>query len=161
MIQIIAGKKGKGKTKQLLDKVNSEVKTAHGSIVYLDKSSKHMYELNNKVRLIDTSEFGLSSSDAFIGFVCGIISQDHDLEQMYLDSFLKIAKLEDTDISDTITRLDAIGDKYHITFVLSISLDEAELPENAGKSRTIALTFCFSLFLLSLYLRPDESGHKY
>ena len=125
--------------KQLLDKVNSEVKTAHGSIVYLDKSSKHMYELNNKVRLIDTSEFGLSSSDAFIGFVCGIISQDHDLEQMYLDSFLKIAKLEDTDISDTITRLDAIGDKYHITFVLSISLDEAELPENAKEKVIVSL----------------------
>ena len=139
MIQIIAGKKGKGKTKQLLDKVNSEVKTAHGSIVYLDKSSKHMQELNNKVRLCDTSEFGLSSSDACIGFVCGIISQDHDLEQMYLDSFLKIAKLEDTDISDTITRLDAIGDKYHITFVLSISLDEAELPENAKEKVIVSL----------------------
>ena len=63
MIQIIAGKKGKGKTKHLLDKVNAEVKEVHGNIVYLDKSSKHMYELNNKVRLIDTSEFGLSSSD--------------------------------------------------------------------------------------------------
>mgnify|MGYP001042219292 CR=1 FL=1 len=84
MIQIIAGKKGKGKTKHLLDKVNAEVKEVHGNIVYLDKSSKHMYELNNKVRLIDTSEFGLSSSDGFIGFICGIISQDHDLEQMYL-----------------------------------------------------------------------------
>ena len=54
MIQIIAGKKGKGKTKHLLDKVNAEVKEVHGNIVYLDKSSKHMYELNNKVRLIDT-----------------------------------------------------------------------------------------------------------
>ena len=136
MIQIIAGKKGKGKTKHLLDKVNSEVKTAHGNIVYLDKSSKHMYELNNKVRLIDTSEFALTSSDAFIGFICGILSQDHDLEQMYLDSFLKIARLEDTDISETINQLDAIGEKYHITFVLSVSLDEAELPENA-KSKVI------------------------
>lgn len=76
MIQIIAGKKGKGKTKHLLDKVNAEVKEVHGNIVYLDKSSKHMYELNNKVRLIDTSEFGLSSSDGFIGFICGIISQN-------------------------------------------------------------------------------------
>ena len=136
MIQIIAGKKGKGKTKQLLDKVNSEVKTVHGNIVYLDKSSKHMYELNNRVRLIDTSEFALSSSDAFIGFVSGIISQDHDLEQMYLDSLLKIAKLEDHDISDTISCLEKLGEKYHITFVLSISLDEADLPENA-KSKVI------------------------
>ena len=139
MIQIIAGKKGKGKTKQLLDKVNSEIKSAHGNIVYLDKSSKHMYELNNKVRLIDTSEFELSNSDAFIGFICGIISQDHDLEQMYLDSFLKIAKLEDSDIKETIDKLDLIGNKYGVTFVLSVSLDEHELPENARSKVIISL----------------------
>ena len=57
MVQLIVGKKGKGKTKQLLDKVNTEVKEVSGNIVYLDKSAKHMYELNNKVRLIDVSEF--------------------------------------------------------------------------------------------------------
>ena len=57
MVQLIVGKKGKGKTKQLLDKVNSEVKDISGSIVYLDKSTKHMYELNNKVRLIDVSRY--------------------------------------------------------------------------------------------------------
>ena len=65
MIQIIAGNKGKGKTKYLLDKVNTEIKSVHGNIVYLDKSSQHMYELNNKVRLINTSEFILCNSDAF------------------------------------------------------------------------------------------------
>ena len=56
MVQLIVGKKGKGKTKQLLDKVNSEIKEISGNIVYLDKSTKHMYELNNKVRLIDVSQ---------------------------------------------------------------------------------------------------------
>ena len=94
MVQLIVGKKGKGKTKQLLDKVNEEIKTANGSIVYIDKSSKHMYELNNNIRLIDASTYPLKNSDEFIGFICGIISQDHDIEQMYLDSFLKVAKLE-------------------------------------------------------------------
>ena len=74
MIQIIAGEKGKGKTKQLLDKVNTEIKTAHGSIVYLDKNAKHMYELNNKIRLIDTSAFPIGNSSHFIGF--RRISQD-------------------------------------------------------------------------------------
>ena len=57
MVELIVGKKGKGKTKVLLDKVNGAVKDANGSIVYLDKSTKHMYELNNKVRLIDVSGF--------------------------------------------------------------------------------------------------------
>lgn len=139
MIQIIAGKKGKGKTKQLLDKVNAEIKSVHGNIVYLDKSPKHMYELNNRVRLIDTSEYQLSSSEAFIGFLCGIISQDHDLEQMYLDSFLKIAKLEGCDISSTLEELEQIGERYHITFVLSVSLDKEELPEFAQSKVIISL----------------------
>ena len=136
MVQIIAGRKGKGKTKHLLDKVNSEIKSAHGNIVYLDKSVKHMYELNNKVRLINTSEYPITNSDEFIGFVYGILSQDNDLEQMYLDSFLKIAKLEDQDIDSTLARLEKAGELYGVTFVLSISLDENELPE-ASKSKVI------------------------
>ena len=95
MVELIVGKKGKGKTKVLLDRVNNAVKEANGSIVYLDKSTKHMYELNNKVRLIDVSSYPLKNADEFVGFICGIISQDHDLEQIYLDSFLKVSKLED------------------------------------------------------------------
>ena len=92
MVQLIVGKKGKGKTKQLLDKVNAEVKTANGNIVYIDKSTKHMFELNNKVRLISATDYPLKNSDEFIGFICGIVSQDHDLASVYLDSFLKVFK---------------------------------------------------------------------
>ena len=136
MIQLIVGAKGKGKTKILLDKVNTEVKDAHGSIVYLDKSPKHMYELNNKIRLIDVSGFELESSGEFIGFVYGILSQDHDLEQMYLDSFLKVAKLEGCDISTTIEKLDKIGETFGVNFVLSVSMNECDLPECA-KSKVI------------------------
>lgn len=129
MVQLIVGKKGKGKTKQLLDKVNSEVKDISGSIVYLDKSTKHMYELNNKVRLIDVSRYMIENADGFLGFVCGIISQDHDLEQMYFDSFLKIAVLEGKDISAVIEKLDKMSDFFQVDFILSVSMDESELPE--------------------------------
>ncbi len=139
MIQIIAGNKGKGKTKYLLDKVNTEIKSVHGNIVYLDKSSQHMYELNNKVRLIDTSEFLINNADAFIGFICGIISQDHDLEQMYLDSFLKIACVDKETIAPMLDKLEKIGKKYNVTFVLSISLDSHELPENVQDSIIVSL----------------------
>lgn len=94
-------KKGKGKTKHLLDMANAAIKGANGTVVYLDKSAQHMYELNNKIRLINVNEFPLTNSDGFLGFICGIISQDHDLETMYLDSFLKLSCLEGADISDT------------------------------------------------------------
>ncbi len=139
MVQIIAGNKGKGKTKHLLDMANSAIKTANGSIVYLDKSSKHMYELNNKIRLINVNEFPVMSSQGFIGFIAGIVSQDHDIETMYLDSFLKLSCLEGEDISDTLNMLEKIGSKYDLNFVLSISLDAHELPEKYQKDVIVSL----------------------
>ena len=139
MVQLIVGKKGKGKTKLLLDKVNTAVKEIPGNIVYLDKSTKHMYELNNKVRLVDVSEYLLTSTDAFLGFVTGIISQDHDLQQMYFDSFLKIACLEGADITVAIAKLEEISDRFKVDFVLSVSLDEAELPEAIRSKIIISL----------------------
>ena len=139
MVELIVGKKGKGKTKVLLDRVHGAVKEANGSIVYLDKSTKHMYELNNKVRLIDVSSYPLKNADEFVGFICGIISQDHDLEQIYLDSFLKVSKLEDADVTDTLDQLDKIGEKYGISIVVSISLDKEEIPEALQDKIAVAL----------------------
>ena len=130
MIQLIVGNKGKGKTKHLLDKVNTEIKDAEGNVVYLDKSRKHMFELNNKIRLIDVPDYLVSNSDEFIGFICGIISQDHDLQAMYLDSFLQIACLKDKEIGATLDKLETVSAKFNVNFVLSISVDESELPEN-------------------------------
>ncbi len=139
MVQLIAGKKGKGKTKQLLDKVNTEIKDAQGNVVYLDKSTKHMFELNNKIRLINVSDYLITNSDEFVGFISGIISQDHDLQKMYFDSFLKIACLEDADIIDTIAKLEEISDRFHVDFILSVSLDESELPETIKPKVIISL----------------------
>ena len=139
MIEIISGEKGKGKTKYLLDKANQAIKESTGSVVYLDKSSKHMYELNNKIRLINVNEYPVASSEAFIGFICGIISQDHDLEMMFFDSFLKLSCLEGEDISDIVSTLEKLGEKYHVTFVLSVSRDKDKLPENAQKDVIISL----------------------
>lgn len=139
MVQLIVGNKGKGKTKQLLDKVNSEIKDVSGSIAYLDKSVKHMYELNNKVRLINVADYFIDNSSEFIGFVSGIISQDHDLQQMYFDSFLKIAHLEGEDITPVVKKLEKISTAFHTDFILSVSVDEAELSEEMKKLVIISL----------------------
>ena len=139
MVQLIVGKKGKGKTKQLLDKVNSEVKEISGNIVYLDKSTKHMYELNNKVRLIDISQYMIESDQEFLGFVSGIISQDHDLQQIYFDSFLKIACLDGQDISGALNKLEKLSKKFDVHFVLSISLDEADIPAEWRENIIVSL----------------------
>lgn len=140
MIEIICGEKGKGKTKELLARVNDAVTHASGNIVYLDKSQKHMYELNNKVRLINVMDYPIETCEEFLGFLCGIVSQDHDLEEMYLDSFLTIASVHNNDeICHAIKKLDVISEKYNVKFVLSISQNAESLPECANAKIVISL----------------------
>lgn len=142
MVQLIVGAKGKGKTKYLLDKVNESVAKASGNVVYLDKSTKHMFELDKKVRLINVAEFPLTNTDGFMGFVCGIVSQDHDLEQIYFDSFLKIAHLEDSEaanIQNIIDKLDKISSEYDVDICISISMNEVDLPEGCKDKIIVSL----------------------
>ena len=139
MVQLIVGEKGKGKTKVLLDKVNTEVKEANGTLVYLDKSRKHMYELNNKVRLIDMSDYDIQNSSEFLGFLSGVVSQDNDLERMYLDSFIKISRVTDEALADVMARLKDMGEKYNVSFVLSVSKDEKELPESVKEMILVSI----------------------
>ncbi len=139
MIELIVGSKGKGKTKVLLEKADKAVKEASGSVVYVDKSSQHMYELSNKIRLINVSGFPVYGEDGFVGFISGIISQDHDLEYMFLDSFLTVANLYGADISPIIEKLEGLSEKYHVNFVVSISMDAADLPESCRKYVSVQL----------------------
>ncbi len=140
MVQRIVGQKGKGKTKIILDMVNKEVVEASGNIVYLDKINDHMYELNNKVRLINVRDYGVSNADEFIGFIRGIVSQDHDLEHIYLDGFLKIACLEGTDrLAEILKKLDDISNTYGFKVIASVSVDESQLPDELKAKVVVSL----------------------
>jgi len=139
MVEIIAGEKGKGKTKYLLDEVNTAIKQADGNLVYLDKSQKHMHELNNRVRLINVMDYPITNCDEFLGFVCGIVSQDYDLQEMYLDSFLTIANTKAEDLTPAIEKLDIISEKFNIKFVISIACAADRLPECAKAKLIVSL----------------------
>ena len=139
MVQLVVGKEGKGKTKHLLDKVNEEIKKAAGNIVYLDRSTKHMFELNNKVRLINVQDYDFENSSEFIGFIYGIISQDHDMQQMYIDGIMKVAKLDKSDITSMVKKLENISTTFNFDLFLSISADVNELEEEIKKNVIVAL----------------------
>jgi len=139
MIQIIAGEKGKGKTKILLDKVNAEVRDVKGNIVYLDKNTKHMYELNNQVRMINVRDYCIENYKEFLGFICGLISSDHDLEKIYLDSFLKIACTDNSEVLPIIEKLETISAKFQVDFVISLSINAEDLPESIVKNVIVSL----------------------
>ena len=138
MIDIIAGAKGKGKTKILIQQVNDDIKLTKGTIVYLDKNNKHMYELSNQIRLIVVPEFNVTDTDMFLGFIAGIISQDHDLDKIYLDSFLTTAGIKDN-LDYAVEKLDALSEKFGVSFVISASVDKENMPESVQKYVSHAL----------------------
>lgn len=125
MIQIICGEKGNGKTKEMLQHANDSVASAKGAIVYLDKSGQHIYELNNQIRLINVTEYPICTYDGFIGFVSGLLSGNHDIEYVFIDSFMKVANLTNDDITKAISTLESLSDD--IKFVCSISVAESAL----------------------------------
>ena len=139
MIQIISGVKGKGKTKFLIQKANEAVKAANGSVVYLDKNNKHMYELSNRIRLINVGDFPIDTYDAFIGFNCGLISQDRDLEHMFFDSFLTIASVSDDYVGYELSKLADVSEKFNVDFTISVSIDADNIPEEFKKDIVISL----------------------
>ena len=139
MIEIIAGVKGKGKTKILLEKVNEDIKHTYGTIVYLDKNNKHMYELSRRVRLIEVPEYEIENVDMFVGFIAGIISQDHDLDKVYLDSFLTIAKVGEGELARAVAELDKLSTKFQVNFVISASMGKKDMPEEVQKMVVVSL----------------------
>jgi hypothetical protein len=138
MIDIIAGLKGHGKTKVLIQRVNDDIKLTKGTIVYLDKNNKHMYELSNQIRLIVVPEFNITNTDMFLGFIAGILSQDHDLDKIYLDSFLTTACI-DNNMDYAVEKLLELAKKFDVSFVISASAEKESLPESVQEYVTVAL----------------------
>ena len=129
MIEIVAGEKGKGKTKVLLDQSNEDVKTINGSIIFIDKSPKHMYDLDSKVRLINISEYPVNTTGEFLGFLSGVISQNNDIEEIFLDSFLTIAYIDTNNgLVSSLEELEKISECFGVKFVISVSYKKEDLP---------------------------------
>jgi len=127
MVKLILGAKGKGKTKFLLEHANNEAKNSDGLVIYLDKNAKHMFELDRNIRLINVMEYPVSNVDSLMGFICGLISGNNDIESIYFDSFLTIACLEGQDCTDAIDKLIILADKLKVDFIVSLSIDEENI----------------------------------
>lgn len=130
MIQIITGDKGKGKTKVLINKVNNDANVVAGSIVFLDNNNKHMYELSNRVRMINCTNYGVNTMEMFAGFLLGIISQDHDIEKVYIDNFSSVTFTEGKETERALDSINMISEKFHIDIVICFATDISNVPEN-------------------------------
>jgi len=129
MIQVIAGKKGSGKTKRIIDMANLATRDSQHDIVFIDDDARYMLELRHEARFVNASEYDLSTADMFMGLLYGIVSQNFDVGLICIDAFKKLIK---SDLSETewfFKRLEKLSEEHSVTFAISISADTEELPE--------------------------------
>ena len=129
MIKIIAGNKGSGKTKRLIDMTNDVAKTAAGNVVFLDKDNSYMYEVDRAVRFVNVNDYHVSSAEMFLGFLGGMLASNYDISTIFIDAFIKLIGMDVAEADWFFTSLEQYGQKHDVTFVLSVSADPEALPE--------------------------------
>ena len=129
MIQIIAGKKGSGKTKRLINMTNDTAKTSSSSVVFLDKDNSYMFDVDRAVRFVNVNDYHVSNSDMFLGFLGGMLASNYDISTIFVDAFLKLVKIDIAEAEWFFSSLDEYGKKHDVTFVLSVSADPETLPD--------------------------------
>ena len=135
MVELLIGKKGTGKTKHLIENVNNAVSVAKGNVVFISNdTSRNMYDISSKVRMADTSEFDIETYSEFLGFICGIVSGNFDITNVFVDGIFKIVGTDDlTGFDKFLDRLDEMGRKFNIKFEISVSIDADTAPDYIKK----------------------------
>lgn len=129
MIQVIAGKKGSGKTKRIIDMANQATQDSKHDIVFIDDDNRYMFDLRHEVRFINAGEYNLLSDQMFMGFLCGTVAQNFDVGLICVDAFKKLIKADLGTTQWLFERIETISEKHSVDFVLSISEDPQLLPD--------------------------------
>ena len=129
MVKVLVGRKGSGKTKMMVDMANASLDKLNGSVIFINKNHRLMYDLKYRIRVVCMEDFEhVTNIDEYIGFIYGIISQDHDIEVIFIDSILKHADINTDNLEVFLERLAVISENYGPDFVVSLSADKDEVP---------------------------------
>ncbi len=131
MIQVIAGHKGSGKTKRLIDIANEALKVEHGIIAFIDDDKRYIYDLRHEIRFVDASEYTAvkgCEAEVFFGFLSGMLAVNYDLSLVCVDAFMKLVKTPINEMESFFNRLNALSESSKCAFVINVSCDTEDLP---------------------------------
>ncbi len=136
MVKLVCGIKGTGKTKKLIQMANESLEKSKGDIVFIEsnnKNNKHMFDINHDVRLINAMEFNINSIESFHGFLCGMIAADYDIQKVFIDGIYKLIDFNMDSLYSLIQKVEKLGEKFNIEFIMSFSCKEEELTTELKK----------------------------
>lgn len=129
MVQLICGHNGTGKTRKMIEMANKAIDSIQGKMVFLEANNRHIFDLDYRIRYINTKEFGLTNDEQFHGFVCGLIATDYDVEYVYIDGLYKIAQAGLERLNEVVERLEYLSEKFSVNFIMSVNHDFEDIPE--------------------------------
>lgn len=126
MVKVIMGVKGTGKTKQMIELINAAVDTENGNVIAIERGSKLTYDVTHKIRLVDTSDYDLSTFQCMKGFIYGLYASNFDITHIFIDSLCKVVPCDgDPEVEVFLDWLESFSEKNGVKFTVSISADES------------------------------------
>ena len=126
MVRVIMGVKGTGKTKQMIELINSAVHSENGNVVCIERGPKLTYDIHYKIRLVEASHYDIKSYDFLKGFISGLYAGNYDITHVFIDSLTKIVPIENyAETEEFLAWLNNFGEKHNIKFTITISADIA------------------------------------
>lgn len=130
MIKVFCGERGSGKTKHLIEMANNHVGEVKGEAVFINKDSRTRCHLQKEIRYVAANELGINDCNSLYGLVCGLISENYDVENIYIDGLSGIIKCKAHECSEFFDRLTALANNQNINLFMNVTCkDEDELPE--------------------------------
>ena len=129
MIHVIMGLKGSGKTKKMLDSIHAAVKEAHGDVVCIEYGKKLTYDVNYRVRLVDSKEYGIKNLDMLKGFLSGLHAGNFDITNVYIDNLYKTIGTDRAVGEQFILWCEEFAKINNMNITISVSDDPAEASE--------------------------------
>ena len=133
MLKLIIGVKGTGKTKTLINMVNTAVENSTGDVVCIEKGVKLRYDVKYQARLINTEEYYISDATALYGFLAGIFASNHDVTDLFIDSALKICKNDLAEFDTFVADIAKLLEKVDVNVVITSSIPVEEASETVKK----------------------------
>ena len=126
MVRVIMGVKGTGKTKQMIELINSAVHSENGNVVCIERGPKLTYDIHYKIRLVEASHYDIKSYDFLKGFISGLYAGNYDITHVFIDNFTKmLSEISEQQIAEFLAWLNDFSEREHIQFTLSLSMDPA------------------------------------
>jgi len=133
MLKLIIGVKGTGKTKTLINLVNTAVENSHGDVVCIEKGTKLRYDVKYKARLIDVNEYYVTDAQSLYGFIAGILASNHDVTDLFVDSALKICNNVIATFDKFVEEVNTLTAKLNVKVTMTSSIPTEEASETVKK----------------------------